>query len=402
MVGALAIAFAVGLLFGQRAGPWPAGASADAESGGGPMRAFEAISEERLQAITASLRELQGLHRVVVKADDTYEEVYHKQLVRQFHSASPDEQDWNSFVEEARTTGPSFLEGKERLRDAVTNMNRLIRKTPAYLRNLVRYLKEENPEEAIWYLGKVVALVDSIKQSMDLAAARFGEVDGVVGGMARDAKENEIHMEQRASALIGEARQMEGSAPLRTGAWTHLADRVLGGCQLGKLRASLDACKAECAGHDSGACTQISYYKTTSWSNCYLHCASAKHSESWSEVDVYVLEQGPEQVAGEVARKMEGGAVAGRLQQRWRTVQGPLGEVSHLVRRFRMATSDLRRCLEDVRFASDDLRTAFASPSAASGVRLLERLVGDLAFSIEDLGESLAPLRMQRQEEQQG
>merc|ERR1740122_136575 len=71
---ALLLAFMIGACCGQqRAAP------ADADAGGNfsaePEGAFARLSEERLKSITSNLAMLQSLHKVVVKADDTYEEV---------------------------------------------------------------------------------------------------------------------------------------------------------------------------------------------------------------------------------------------------------------------------------------------------------------------------------------
>jgi len=182
------------------------------------MPALAQLSEERLRDVAANLRVLQGLNQVVVKADDTYEEVYHRQLIRQdLDDVEPGAHDWNSFVVEARASGPVFLEGKEFLRDAVANMHRLIRRAPDYLRSLVHRLREDDAEEASWYLAKVVKLVDTIKESMERAGEKFGEVDSTVGGMSRDALENEQHLSQRASKLIGEARALAEGQPARSG-----------------------------------------------------------------------------------------------------------------------------------------------------------------------------------------
>merc|ERR1740122_450509 len=389
---ALLLAFMIGAYCGQqRAAP------ADADAGGNfsaePEGAFARLSEERLKNITSNLAMLQGLHKVVVKADDTYEEVYHNQLVRHsLDDVEPDEKDWNSFVLEARTTGPLFLDGKECLRDAVANMHRLSRRAPDYLRSLLRDLKEENAEEASWYLTKVVKLVDSIKESMERAAEKFGEVDSAVGGMSRDARENEQHLEKRASKLIGEAKYLELAPPARSGSWAVEANVALYRCQLGKAQMSLEECKLQCVNHDSGACTQITYYKTSAGNNCYFHCESATRGR-YAEADVFALEKAPQQFVVDIARKKEGGLAAEQLQGRWRSVQGPLSEVTNLVRRFRLSTTDLRKSLEEVRFASGDLQSAVDGPSAERHLRSLERLVGDLVESIEDLGGSLAPMR---------
>lgn len=398
-LGALA-ALLGAFLFGF--GSHPAGpASADAGAGGNvtgdQLEVLAQLSEERLQNITSNLVLLQGLHQVVVRADDTYEEVYHRQLVRYgLGSLEPGEKDWNSFVVEARTTGPVFLEGKECLRDAVANMQRLIRRAPDYLRSLVRYLREDDSEEAGWYLAKVVKLVDTIKENMERAAEKFGRVDVAVGGMSLDARENEQHLEKRASRLMGEARSLAAEPLAHSGSWAREPDMALYGCQLGKAQVPLGECKLQCVNHDSEACTQIAYYKTSTGNNCYFHCESAVKG-AYGEADVFVLDTAPEQFVVDIARKNEVGLAAEELQGRWRSVQGPLGEVTHLVRRFRLATTDLRKSLEDVRFASGDLQAAVGS-AAEQRLRLLERRVGDLVNSIEDLGDSLAPLRFQGSE----
>ncbi|CAK0825172.1 unnamed protein product, partial [Prorocentrum cordatum] len=53
------------------------------------------------------------------------------------------------------------------------------------------------------------------------------------------------------------------------------SDVALYGCQLGKVQASLGDCKLQCVSHESEACTLITYYKTSTSSNCYFHCESA-------------------------------------------------------------------------------------------------------------------------------
>ncbi|CAK0799250.1 unnamed protein product [Prorocentrum cordatum] len=400
VMAAMLPAFLFGKYVGkQHNGSSPHDADADNLSCGGnqscgSMGALARLSEERLRDIASNLRALQGLSQVVVKADDTYEEVYHRQLIRQdLDDVEPGAHDWNSFVVEARASGPDFLEGKECLRDAVANMHRLIRRAPDYLRSLLHHLREDDAEEASWYLAKVVKLVDTIKESMERAAAKFGEVDSSVGGMARDALENEQHLHQRASKLIGEARALAEGRPARSGSWGREANVALYGCQLGKTIASLEDCKLGCVGHDSGSCTQISYYKTAPRNNCYFHCESATRGP-YDEADVFSLEKAPDQVAVDIHRREEVGLRAEQLRGRWQQVQGPLGEVTRLVRRFRLATMDLRKSLEDVRFASSDLQAAVAGPSGDRHLRLLERRVGDLVDSIEDFGDSLAPLRL--------
>merc|ERR1711972_251765 len=92
--------------------------------------------------------------------------------------------------------------------------------------------------------------------------------------------------------------------------------------------------------------------------------------------------------------KREAGQVASVLRQRWHSVRTPLRDVASLARRFRAATADLRKSLEDVRFATDDLRAVVLTPPPAEEeqqrrLRLLERRVGDVIAAVEDLGQAL-------------
>jgi len=316
-------------------------------------------------------------------------------------SRDASESDWNGFVQEARLTGPVFLGGKEKLREAVANMQRLIRRAPEYLRSMVQWLSKRDAEEATWYLSKVVKLVDSVHSSMEEAAQKFAEAEATIGGMTRDAKENAEHFETKASTLEGEVKALEGTPLANTGRWAKSVNQALYGCQLEKNRASLADCKKQCVEHATGACTQITYYKTATRNNCYMHCESATPS-NYKEADTHFLERAPSDLAQDVTLKAQAAVAAVGLTARWRSVQTPLQEVTRLVRRFRGATADLRGSLEDARFATDDLLAAFkpkdqgAEESAADKqLRQLERRVEEVVAAIEDLGDSLAVLRFQ-------
>jgi hypothetical protein len=361
---------------------------------------LDKLYEEKLKSIATSVTSLENLGQIVVKADETYEEVYHNKLVQHVKDA-PDasEVDWNGFVQEARLTGPVFLAGKEQLREAVANMQRVIRRAPEYLRSMAQWLSKHNADEASWYLGKVVKLVDSVHKSMENAAVQFAQAETTIGGMARDAKENVEHFENKAFNLEGEVKAIEGTSA-STGSWERSLDKALSGCYLEKLRSSLAECKLKCINHTSGSCSQLTYYKTASRNNCYLHCESAT-SGSYREADIHLLQRAPAQLAQDVTLKTQAAQVAVGLKSRWQTVQSPLREVTRLVRRFRAATADLRGSLEDARFAMDDLLAAFnASAPSPDGFtdkhfRLLGRRVEDVVAAIEDLGDSLAILRFQ-------
>jgi len=355
--------------------------------------AFEILYGRKLDGIAASVASLQGLSEVVVRADETYDEVYHNQLVQSSRSPeSSDEQEWNSFVREARQTGPSFLAGKERLRDAVVNLRRLIRRTPDFMKNMMSGLSRKDAEEASWFLRKVVTLAESVHNSMEEAAGKFAEVDVEMDAMARDARENEEHLEGKAMRLTDEAEALEG--PVHTGTWTRQADTALWDCYLEKSAASLEECKGACLTHASGSCDRLTYYKTASRHSCYLHCSSSS-SGAYSEADTFVLARAPEELAVDVRQKRRAGEAAEKLQLRWRSVRAPLKEVSRLVRRFRSATAELRTGLEEVRFAADDLRAAFESSELSGGeldLRQLERRVGDVLSAVEDVGLTMAPM----------
>jgi len=345
---------------------------------------------------------LENLAQIVVKADETYEDVYHTQLVQHVRETrDANEVDWTGFVKEARLTGPVFLAGKEKLREAVAHMQRLIRRAPEYLRSMVQWLSKHNAEEASWYLGKVVKLADSVHRSMEEAGEKFANAETTISGMTRDAKENADRFEYKASSLQGEVKALEGTVVTSAGKWTRSVEQALFGCQLEKSRASLAECKLKCVEHATGSCNGFTYYKTASRNNCYLHCETATTS-SYREADTYMLERGPLELAQDVTQKTQSAVVAVELTSRWRGVQTPLREVTRLVRRFRAATADLRGSLEDARFATDDLLAAFnASPAQASAagtdkqIRMLERRVEDVVAAIEDLGDSLAVLRFQ-------
>eukprot|EP00747_Dinoflagellata_sp_TGD_P194981 gnl/TRDRNA2_/TRDRNA2_63049_c0_seq1.p1 gnl/TRDRNA2_/TRDRNA2_63049_c0~~gnl/TRDRNA2_/TRDRNA2_63049_c0_seq1.p1 ORF type:complete len:462 (+),score=95.46 gnl/TRDRNA2_/TRDRNA2_63049_c0_seq1:84-1469(+) len=376
------LVFLLGLLFGSRSGT------------DGAATVFEQY-DQKLQSVTSRVAKLQGLSQVVMKADETYADVYQEQLVLHDRDAtSPEESDWNSFVSEAKVTGPVFLDGKERLRDAVGGMHRLIRRAPEFLFSVVKMLKAEDVEEAGWYLKKMVTLVDSVHGSMEAAASKFAEVDAAVNGMKVDAKENEEHLESKAFRLEGEAAALEAAEPARSGSWTHRKEAALYYCQLEKMRVPLLDCKQKCIGHGTNSCTQLTYYKSASMNNCYLHCGTAS-IHGYSQADTYVLERAPDEVAMDIAEKRDGSLAAVKIRSRWRSVQGSLQNVTQLAVRFRSATADLRKGLEEVRFASDDLRMAFSAPlvDRQRFLELMERRVSDVAAAISDLGESLAWLR---------
>jgi len=387
---ALAAAFVLGSL---RSGP--ASLSADEDSSRDSGEVFERLYGRKLDGIAASVAALQGLHEVVARADETYDEVYHNQLVQSSRAPeSPDEQDWNSFVREARHTGPAFLAGKEKLRDAVVNLHRLIRRTPDFMKHMVSGISRKDAEEASWFLRKVVTLAESVHSSMEAAAEKFAEVDMSMDAMTRDARENEEHLEGKALRLTDEAEALEGSPPVRTGSWTRQAETGLWGCALEKSTASLEACKEACLSHASGSCDRLTYYKTAVRRRCYLHCSSASPGE-YREADTFILARAPQELAVDAAQKRRAGEAAGHLQLRWRSVGAPLKEVTRLVRRFRSATAELRKGLEEVRFAADDLRAAFESSDLSGGeldLRHLERRVGDVLTAVEDLGHTLAPM----------
>jgi len=332
---------------------------------------------------------------VVSRADDTYEEVYHNQLVQSSRRpGSPDEEEWNAFVLEARRTAPAFLEGKEKLRESVANLHRLIRRSPDFMRHMIGGISKHDIEEATWFLRKVTSLAESVHSSMEAAAEKFGGVDMELEGMARDARENEEHLEVKAVRLSEEAMAIEGSRPIRVGVWARHVESALWGCILEKNADSLDGCKEACLDHASGACDRIAYYKTARWNRCYLHCSTATKG-NYQEGDVYLLERAPEQLATDVVQKRRAGAVAGQLQLRWRSVRSPLRDITQLVRRFRTATAELRAGLQEVRFAAKDLSAAFEASELASGdldLRLLERRVGDVLAAVEDVGHTLTPM----------
>ncbi|CAE8724601.1 unnamed protein product [Polarella glacialis] len=356
--------------------------------------AFENLYGRKLDSIVNSVAALQGLSEVVAKADETYEEVYHTQLVQSSKASSePDEADWNSFVLEARLTGPLFMEGKEKLRDAVANLHRLIRRAPEFMKNMVKGLSKQDSEGASWYLRKVVTLAESVHSSMEAAAAKFAEVDNAMSGMTRDARENEEHLEGKSLQFTDEASALEGSAPTIMGVWSRTADEALWGCILEKRGDSLDGCKAACLDHASGSCDRLTYYKTARSSKCYLHCSTATRG-SYREADTFVLERAPEELVVDVSQKRRAGQLAEQLQLRWRGVRAPLQEVSRLVRRFRSATAELRKGLEEVRFAAGDLKVAFeaSEKSGRLDMRLLERRLEDVLSAVEDLGHTLTPM----------
>jgi len=356
---------------------------------------FDKMYGDKLKNITASVVMLHGLHRVVIKADETYEDVYHNQLVQQNSPThQPEELDWNAFVQEARSTGPTFLDGKESLRDGVASMHRLIRRSPEYLRSLVTYLRQGEAEEASWYMSKVVKLVDSVLAGMDKAAEKFAQVASTVEAMSRDAKENVEHLDEKQLQLELEARALESTPSVKSGRWARSQDIALTGCYLDKSRTSLEDCKVRCLSHLTGACSHITFYKTASWSTCYLHCDSARHS-FYREADTYALERAPQDLVADAAMKREVGSFVGRLVMRWQNVQTPLKDVTQLVRRFRAATADLRKSLEEVRFAVDDLKALLASPSKEQQLQSFDRRVREMLTAVEDLGDSLAPLRFQ-------
>lgn len=358
---------------------------------------FEEVYSEKFQTITDSVGKLQGLVEVVLKADKTYEEVYHNQLVQPDREARvPEEIDWNNFVQDARVTGPVFLDGKERLRDAVENMHQLIRMAPDFLKSFIQLLRRHEADEANFHLNKVARLIDGIHTSMEGAAEEFGAVDMEIDGMTRDARENEEHLESKASALEGEARALEAAPPARSGKWARTADFALYGCQLEKSRKTMEDCKMRCLGYDSAACSRITYYKTTWRNNCFLHCKSA-WVKWYFDADTYTLVRTPADLAADIATKRERGLMVSDLRLRWQAVQRPLREVAQLVRRFRGATSDLRKSIEEVRFAIDDLRVAFSALAGTERqLRLVERRVGDFVAAVVDLGASLAPLRFRQ------
>lgn len=350
---------------------------------------FEELYSQKLDGIAASVASLQGLSEVVQRADETYEEVYHNQLVQSGRKPSdPDEADWNSFVREARQTSPAFLEGKERLRDAVANLYRLIRRAPEFMKNMFDALLKRDVEEVNWYLHKLVSLAENVHTSMEASSAKFAEVDVAMDGMTRDARENEEHLEGKVSRLSDEVQMMENSTPMRTGAWEKSADVALSGCLLQSAKISLEGCKEACLNHASGSCDRLTYYKTAMREQCYLHCNSATPGK-YAEADTFVLNRAPQELAIDASQKRKSALVASQVQVRWHSVRGPLREVSHLVRRFRSATAELRRGLEEVRFAADDLRAAV---EASGQLELIERRVSDVLAAVEDLGNTLKPL----------
>jgi len=364
---------------------------------------LDKIYEQKLKNIAAGVSSLDTLGKIVAQVEDTYEDVYHHHLVKSATLAEEvHEIDWNKFVEEARSTGPVFLAGKEHLSEAVANLQRLIRRAPQYLRGMVTWLSKYNAEEAKWYMAKVVNLVDAVHTSINKAAERFATAETVVGGMSRDAKENADHFGNKVSTLEGEVKAIEAGSHASTGRWARSTNLALYGCQLGTDRASLDECRSKCLAHGSGSCNQITYYPTASRRNCYLHCESATMS-SYKEADTYVLERAPAEVVQDVTLKTQAAVTAAELQARWHSVQSPLREVSNVVHRFRGATADLRGSLEEARFATDDLQASFKSSASAlhpdaavSGqLRLLERRVEEVISAIEDLGQSLSAIRFQ-------
>jgi len=364
---------------------------------------FESLCGSKLQSIAASVAKLQGLSEVVVRADDTYEEVYHGHLIRQDrHSARPEEREWNSFVEEARSTGPIFLEGKEAFRDAVANLHRLIRRAPDHLRNMIHYWRRHDADEAAWYLSKVIRLVESIQANMETASTKFANVEASVDGMTQDAQENVGHFQQQILQLESEAKELEEPGRLLMGKWNKHVDSAMTDCKLGGTTVGLDDCFQRCLQHSSKSCTSITYYKTAYFGHtCFIHCSSAKLGP-YLEADTYVLERDPIQLSLEAARKREDGSLALQLQARWSAVRKPLAEVTHLARRFRGATMDLRKSLEEARFATNDLRqtwkgTRVRGPDeeALDEARLLERHIAEVVGAIEDLGGSLASLRFE-------
>lgn len=370
-------------------------ASTDSVEGNSSTTAhFDSLYMQKLENIAESIQSLHNLSQVVTKADETYEEVYHNQLVQHDKDAShPDERDWNGFVKEARLSGPVFRDGKEKLRDAVAHMHRLIRRAPEYLKNIVHFVSIDDYQESSWYLDKVVKLVESVHVSMEEAADRFATVDANMDGMTRDAKENEGHFEGKASRLEKEAKALEGGSFVQLGSWTRWKDQALYGCVLEKRSASLEECQISCIDHASRSCSHVTYYKTAHLgSNCYLHCDTSTKG-GYLEADTYALEKAPNELAVDVAKKWGAVSDALSLHVRWSAVRRPLKDVSQLVRRFRAAAADLRKSLEDVRFAADDLKATFSSPPTELQVKVLERRVGDVVDAIEDLGKSMETAR---------
>jgi hypothetical protein len=362
---------------------------------------FDELYETKLKSIAISVASLENLGQIVVKADQTYEEVYHNQLVQHSkhpHDKDPHEADWNGFVKEARTTGPVFLAGKENLREAVAHMQRLIRRAPEYLRSMVHWLAKFNSEEASWYLNKVVKLVDAVHKSIEQAAHHFASAETSISEMGKDARENAGHFEGQASKLEGELKALESGSLASDGQWKRHLNKALWGCRLDTSRSSLADCKKQCIDHASGSCRCITYYNTASRTNCYLHCESAT-TGNYGEADTYMLERAPAQLVLDASAKTREAAVANELKSRWHEVQTPLQEVTRLVRRFRAATVNLHKSLEDARFTTDDLQSAFKSlvpsstPGAERQLRVVERRVEDVVAAIEDLGDSLAVLR---------
>lgn len=366
---------------------------------------LDRLYEEKLKHIASAVAPLESLGKIVVKADQTYEDVYHNQLVMHSkESRDPQEEDWNGFVKEARVTGPVFLAGKERLREAVAHMQRLIRRAPDHLKSMVHWLSLQNSEEAEYYLNKVVKLVDGVHTSMEQAADRFASAETTIGGMTGDAKENAEHFQAKASKLEVEAKALESGGLQTIGKWSRHASKALYGCQLEYLRTSLADCKMQCVNHATGSCSAITFYMTSSRSNCYLHCESASQ-KYYLEADVYSLDSAPEALGLEASQKTYDAAVATNFQARWENVQAPLREVTRLVRKFRAATSDLRGSLEEARFVTNDLRAAFSgdqSHDSEKQVRMTQRLVEDVIAAIEDLGDSLAVLRFEENMQQAG
>lgn len=392
---ALAAAFLVALLAPATA-YWALGKGEATEAGGaarGRQESFDDVFGKRLSNIAASVGALRGLNEVVATADQTYEQVYHEELVQHdLDARHPDEVAWNSFVLEARRTGPVFLEGKEALRDASASLHRLIRRAPEHFKHMMIHLRERDADEACWYFGKAASLVESVHSGMEKAVNNFVQVDAAMDGMARDARENEEHLGSKAERLQGEAEELEvGSLKLR-GRWAQHPSMSLWGCQLEKAKTSLAECRTKCITHGSAACVHVTYYKMANRNNCYLHCASATQYP-YPDADTHVLERGPEELAVDLSAMRRAGTAAVTLAGRWQTVQRPLREVTRLVKRFRGATSDLRKSLEEVRYATNDLRATLAKPEAESQLRVTERRVGDVLAAIEDLGYALSAAR---------
>jgi hypothetical protein len=288
----------------------------DAKSIAPGLSRLEETYARKLHSIATSVSSLQGLSEVVVRADAAYEEVYHNQLVQR-GGREPDEVVWNSFVNEARGTAPVFLEGKEKLRDAVANLHRLIRRAPEFLRNLLHWVARQDGDEAAWYLEKVIKLVESVHTSMEAAAKRFAEVDSAIEGMTHESRENEEHLEAREVQLQDEVTALEDAvSPTSRGWWTRDTDRALSDCRLEASRLPLEDCKSACLQHPSGSCDRFTYYKTARRKSCYLHCASAVEG-NYKEADTYRLERAPQDLALELVHKRRDGDAASRLRLRW-------------------------------------------------------------------------------------